>query len=90
MVHEKSLDRWLRKAVKQRGGVCIRLQCTRGVPAQLVLLPSGRAIFIELKTPTGVVAPMQAHWLRRLTRLGFEAGYARDKKGLYGLLGGDA
>lgn len=87
MIQEKSLDRWLRLAVRQQGGTCIRLHGTNGVPDQLALLPNGRAIFIELKTPVGVLSPMQKHWLDRLTQLGFEACSVHSKSDLRSILG---
>lgn len=68
---EKKLLDW----VKKQGGICIKLpsQWYRGIPDRLVLLPGGRAIFVELKRKKGSrkIFPTQNRWLRRLEGLGF-------------------
>lgn len=59
---------------KAHGGVAIKLVPTffTGLPDRLLLLPGGRAFFVELKKPKGgVVSPIQKRVHRMLATLGF-------------------
>lgn len=72
---EAGLERRLAAEVKRRGGAFIKLQpYLVGLPDRLVVLPGGRTIFIELKTPTGRgrLSAHQEEWLDRLWWLGAE------------------
>ena len=72
---EKDIERYLVRLVKTHGGYCLKWVCPgwSGVPDRIVLLPGGRVIFIEMKRPGGVEAPLQKVWRENLTRLGFTA-----------------
>lgn len=70
---EARVETVLREEVKARGGWAIKfLPSVSGLPDRIVLLPGGTVIFIELKSPTGTVAPHQTVVHNRLRRLGFE------------------
>ncbi len=54
-----------------------------GAPDRLVLMPGGRAAFVELKNGRrGRVAPLQAREIRILQSLGFDARVIRDDHGI--------
>jgi hypothetical protein len=44
-----------------------------GLPDRLLLRPGGTAAFIEFKRPSAGPTKIQAYWLARLRRMGFEA-----------------
>ena len=46
----------------------------KGAPDRLVLLPEGKAIFIEFKVPGKEARPEQLDYIRQLRRFGFMAG----------------
>ena len=62
-------------AVKTAGGVCWKFPSpgTSGVPDRIVLLPSGRIGFVEVKAPGETPRPLQHLRIRTLRRLGFKA-----------------
>lgn len=72
-MRETLVEKTLRVKVKERGGWAIKLlPSVSGLPDRMVLLPGGHLIFVELKSPTGTVAPHQTVIHRRLSELGFE------------------
>lgn len=74
-MREKSIEVKLVDAVKTAGGVCWKFTSpgTSGVPDRIVLLPSGRIGFVEVKTPGETPRPLQRMRIRTLRRLGFKA-----------------
>lgn len=71
---EKELEAKLVKAIKARGGYCLKWTSpgTTGLPDRIILLPGGRVAFAELKRPKGSrVGPLQKWWKSTLQRLGF-------------------
>ncbi len=62
-------------AVKAAGGVCWKFTSpgTSGVPDRIVLLPSGRIAFVEVKASGEKLRPLQRLRIRTLRRLGFKA-----------------
>jgi len=70
---ERDVESHLRKSVVKLGGRCIKLssQFEEGLPDRLILLPGGRAFFVETKTKGGRTSPMQRLQHRSLTKLGF-------------------
>lgn len=72
-MRERRVEQVLGTEVKSRGGWAIKLlPSVSGLPDRMVLLPGGRLIFVELKSPTGTVAPHQTVIHNRLRALGFE------------------
>ena len=72
-MRENRVEKTLRLEIKALGGWAIKLlPSVSGLPDRIVLLPGGRLIFVELKSPTGTVAPHQTVVHGRLRRLGFE------------------
>jgi len=94
---ESSVEKKLTKLVKKMGGLCLKFISpgNAGVPDRIILLPGGVVRFVELKTETGRLAPIQRAWLAKLQKLGFDAQvlYGADEVKAYaaGLeRGGDA
>lgn len=71
---ETTIENRLKKEVEKRGGKVWKFTSpgTRGVPDRIVLLPGGRAIFVELKKPGEVRRPLQIKRALELHELGFE------------------
>ena len=72
---ESYIEGKLRDGVKALGGFCIKFTSpgNAGVPDRIILLPDGGVRFVELKTETGRLAPIQRAWIGKLRRLGFDA-----------------
>ena len=74
-MREKSIEAKLVDAVKAAGGVCWKFTSpgTAGVPDRIVLLPSGRIAFVEVKASGEKPHPLQRLRIRTLRRLDFKA-----------------
>lgn len=74
-MRESHVERRLVEATKARGGMCWKFTSpgTTGVPDRIVLLPGGRAGFVEVKAPGETPRPLQARRLSQLRALGFKA-----------------
>lgn len=70
---EKILERKLRTAIEEKGGLCLKLspQFFTGLPDRLCLLPGGKVFFVELKGKDFKPSPRQAYVHRQLRKLGF-------------------
>lgn len=70
---EKLVERKLREAIKERGGLCIKLQADFfvGLPDRLCLIPVGRVVFVELKTTKQKPRKLQIITHNKLRALGF-------------------
>jgi hypothetical protein len=74
-MREKTIERKLAQAAKAAGGIAMKLSCpgTAGMPDRLVLLPGGKAGFVEVKAPGQKPRPLQVARMGALRRLGFKA-----------------
>ena len=74
-MRENEIEAKLVDAVKAAGGVCWKFTSpgTAGVPDRIVLMPSGRIGFVEVKAPGETPRPLQRSRLKLLRRLGFKA-----------------
>lgn len=70
---EKEIERKLVAAVREAGGLAPKFVSPGwdGVPDRIVLLPSGRMAFVELKSPGKAMRPLQMRRKRQLEQLGF-------------------
>ncbi len=61
------------QAVRKAGGAAYKLtsQTANGLPDRLVLFPSAKAAFVELKAPGKMLRPLQIKRKRQLNALGF-------------------
>lgn len=72
-MREKTIESLLVKSVKAAGGIAVKLISPgmAGLPDRLVLLPHGRAVFVELKAPGQTPRPLQIKRHKQLAALGF-------------------
>jgi len=70
---EKHIEQKLTTAVKSLGGIAIKINSLSmsGLPDRLVLLPEGKALFVELKAPGKKMRALQVKRKRHLEELGF-------------------
>lgn len=73
-MRESFIEEKLRKAVKQKGGVCWKFTSpgTAGVPDRILLMPKGRFAFVETKAPGEKLRKLQEKRKRQLESLGFK------------------
>ena len=83
-MRESELEARLVRWVRALGGVAYKFVSpgNAGVPDRLVVLPGGLIRFVELKTDTGRLGPMQGRQLRRLEDLGAWTGVLRGEGGV--------
>lgn len=74
-MRERELERKLVKAVERIGGQAPKWVSPgeRGVPDRIVIMPHGKTYYVELKSETGQLHPLQARWIRKLLGLGHKA-----------------
>ena len=68
---EKEVEAYLIKQVEGRGGKAYKFvsPAHRGVADRVVVLPGGRVWFVEVKTETGRLSPLQEVFRREINRL---------------------
>ena len=71
---EKRVESILVAGIKKLGGKAYKFTSpgNAGVPDRLVVLPGGKIHFVELKTESGKLSPLQANTCLQLSRLGCE------------------
>jgi len=69
---ERDLETKLRTLVKKAGGVIYKLDARahKGAPDRVVQLPGKPTVFVELKTETGKLSPLQQIELERIIAAG--------------------
>lgn len=69
---ERQIEAYLVKRVKEVGGIAYKFvsPAHRGVADRVVCLPGGGVVFVELKTETGALSPLQEQFAKDMTRLG--------------------
>lgn len=72
-MRESKVEQFFVDAVKKAGGLALKFtsQSMNGVPDRLVLLPGGKAAFVELKAPGKQMRPQQKKRRKQLAALGF-------------------
>ena len=73
-VLEKDIERKMARAFEGRGAIAWKFVSPgrQGVPDRIVLMPGGKVAFVELKTETGKLSPMQKVVQEQLRGLGFD------------------
>ena len=89
---EKELEQKLVREVKKRGGRAYKFISPgiNGVPDRLVLLPGGRAGFVEVKAPGKKMRPNQIKRKSELEGLGFLVYCLDNPKDIGGMVDGIA
>ena len=79
-MREKSVENYLKKRVKEKGGLCIKIipDILNGLPDRMVILPGKSPFFIELKAPGQKPRKLQNYWLNRLAEMGQKAYVASN------------
>ncbi|MFQ7288325.1 MAG: VRR-NUC domain-containing protein [Lacrimispora saccharolytica] len=87
-MREKEIEKKLRLAVKQVGGICLKLVSPGfdGMPDRMVLLPNERIGFVEVKAPGEKPRPLQLSRHRLLRQLGFRVYVLDDAEQIGGIL----
>ena len=78
-MRERDIEQKLVAEVKARGGICPKMTGFAGIPDRLVLLPEGKAGFVEVKAPGEVPRPLQLSRHNLLRRLGYKV-FVLDRK----------
>jgi len=73
-VNESRIEERIRQGVKKRGGRAYKFVSPglAGVPDRIVLIPGGKAVFVELKAPGEELRPLQEKRAKEIQALGFE------------------
>ena len=85
---ERDIEKALVTAVKQKGGICPKWVSPgyAGVPDRIVLMPKGRAAFVEVKRKGEKPRPLQEYRHRQLRALGFKVYVLDDIKNIKQIL----
>jgi hypothetical protein len=72
-MEESKIERRLKKEIELLGGKALKFVSPgmSGVPDRIVLLPYGKVIFVELKTPGKKLRPLQEYRIKKIKALGF-------------------
>ena len=81
---ENEIERILANEVKRLGGRAYKWVSpgNDGVPDRIVILPNMMPIFVELKTDTGRLSPLQKNQIQRLEGLGQQVEIVKGISGL--------
>jgi hypothetical protein len=85
---EKAIEKKLCTEVKKSGGICPKFTSPSydGMPDRLVLLPSGKIGFVEVKSRGVSPTPLQKRRLGMLSRLGFQVFVLDDIQQIGGII----
>lgn len=81
---EKEIEKFLVRQVKKLGGISFKFISpdNAGVPDRIVILPSGKVIFVELKTDKGKLTKLQEVQIKKISDLGADARVLRGIEGV--------
>lgn len=73
-MRETKIEKSLMKKTTEKGGLCLKFTSPgfRGVPDRILLLPGGRLVFVEVKSPGKVPRKLQKTVHGMLHDLGFK------------------
>lgn len=85
---EKTIEMKLVREAGRMGGIAMKFTSPgmAGVPDRLVLMPDGRAAFVELKAPGKKMRPLQKAWKAKLESLGFRVFCVDNEEQIKGVL----
>lgn len=72
-MNEKLIEKNLKIAIKAMGGLALKFTSPyhRGIPDRIVLMPDGKARFVELKSTGKKPTPLQKKAMKELKAMGF-------------------
>ena len=84
-LREREIERKLVEAVRKSGGLALKFVSPgwSGAPDRIVLLPGGKAGFVEVKTPGKKPRPLQVRRKKQLEQMGFKV-FVLDSTGQIG------
>lgn len=79
---ERQIEAYLRDRVKAAGGIAYKFvsPTNRGVCDRIVVMPGGAVWFVELKTATGRLTPLQVQFGKTMEALGQRYAVIRSKE----------
>lgn len=94
---EGKIEGYLVRRCRAHGALCLKQLDHRGVPDRLVLVPggpgaagaAGRYFFVEVKTPSGRLSPVQEYEIGRLRERGHTVYVVRSRQDVDDLLRGE-
>ena len=86
-MRERDVERYLYEQVRRAGGLALKLAPTVvGIPDRLVILPDRPMFFVEVKSPTGRLRPVQSAVHERLRKMGQRVEVIYSPNDVIGLL----
>lgn len=81
---EKEVEKFLVREVKKIGGISFKFISpgNAGVPDRIVILPTGKVVFVELKTDRGKLTKLQEVQIKKISNLGADARVLRGIEGV--------
>ena len=81
---EKEVEKFLVREVKKIGGISFKLISpgNAGVPDRIVIPPTGKVVFVELKTDKGKLTKLQEVQIKKISDLGADARVLRGIEGV--------
>lgn len=81
---EKEVEKFLVRQVKKLGGISFKFISpgNAGVPDRIVILPSGKVLFVELKTDKGKLTKLQEVQIKKISNLGADVRVLRGIEGV--------
>ncbi|MEG1426181.1 MAG: VRR-NUC domain-containing protein [Oscillospiraceae bacterium] len=76
---ESQIEKSLVKRVKDAGGLCYKFvsPSNPGVPDRIIITPTGRTVFVELKTEIGHLARIQEWQISEMIKRGADVRVAK-------------
>ena len=87
-MNEKLIERKLREGVKRKGGLALKFVSPgfTGVPDRIILLPSGKICFAEIKTTGEEPTPRQQLVIEQFRDFGFQVEIIDSQESLTNFL----
>ena len=87
-MREKYVEQRLIRAVRQKGGLALKLVSPgfNGVPDRLLLFMGGKLAFCEVNAPGQKPRPLQTHQMEQLRKMGFKVFVVDSTEGIREML----